>query len=553
MTMKTQKLIISLLFLIPCFLFGETLTVKQDGTGNYTTIQEAINNATIGDTVLVYPGNYIEIIDFIGKDIVVASLFLTTQDTSYISQTIIDGNNENYKLVRFTNGETENAVLMGFTITNAYFPVNNSKPNRWTSIGLGIYINGSSPVIDNNHIVNNSYNSGYYCPGGGVVIENSSAKIINNIISQNKYAYHGGGIYINISNNVIIENNSIDNNTVFSGYGVSFGAGIYIDSSQYVKINNNSICGNRNNNCGYGGGVYISESDNITILNNDISNNKPYCDEGGGIYTIYSSNISVIGNLLYNNNVSGRGAGIYCSDTEINITNNTICFNTANSYDMYGKGGGIYCINSSPTITNTIIFSNTAINLGDQIYLDKNSDPNFFYSDIEGGVLNFGLNDTVTYTGIYDYNIDIDPQFLLSGDYPYSLSNNSPCINAGNPDTTGLNIPYYDLAGNIRIANGTIDIGAHEHLIAGNLSNLSTSSDISIYPNPAKDILIINFDNNDLYMGIIQIFNTNGQKVYGERMTKKTTQIDVRNLQKGIYFIKFNNQNKVETRVFIKQ
>ena len=79
--MKTLNFFTSFLILIPFFLYSNTITVKQSGTGNYTTIQEAINNANIGDTVLVYPGNYIEIIDFTGKDLVVASLFLTTQDT----------------------------------------------------------------------------------------------------------------------------------------------------------------------------------------------------------------------------------------------------------------------------------------------------------------------------------------------------------------------------------------------------------------------------------------------------------------------------------------
>ena len=44
-----------------------------------------------GDTILVQPGTYVENIDFSGRNIVLGSLFLTTGDTTYIAQTIIDG------------------------------------------------------------------------------------------------------------------------------------------------------------------------------------------------------------------------------------------------------------------------------------------------------------------------------------------------------------------------------------------------------------------------------------------------------------------------------
>ena len=50
----------------------EIIEVKQDGTGDYTTIQEAIPAAGPNDTVLAYPGVYQENIDFLGKNIIVA-------------------------------------------------------------------------------------------------------------------------------------------------------------------------------------------------------------------------------------------------------------------------------------------------------------------------------------------------------------------------------------------------------------------------------------------------------------------------------------------------
>ena len=69
-------------------LYATIINVPED----QPTIQAGINAATNGDTVLVQPGTYVENLYYSVRNIVLGSLFLTTQDTSYISQTVIDGN-----------------------------------------------------------------------------------------------------------------------------------------------------------------------------------------------------------------------------------------------------------------------------------------------------------------------------------------------------------------------------------------------------------------------------------------------------------------------------
>ncbi|MEZ5198085.1 MAG: choice-of-anchor Q domain-containing protein [Bacteroidales bacterium] len=58
-------------------------------------------------------------------------------------------------------------------------------------------------------------------------------------------------------------------------------------------------------------------------------------------------------------------------------------------------------------------------------------------------------------------NINQSPEFIGGDDY--GLQSDSPCINSGNPDTTGLYLPYFDLAENPRLSMDTIDMGAYEY------------------------------------------------------------------------------------------
>ena len=83
------KILYIFLCVIPLQLgFANVIVVDIDGTGDFDTIQAAIDISVSGDTVLVLPGTYFENINFDGKNIVVGSWFLDDDDPSYISSTI---------------------------------------------------------------------------------------------------------------------------------------------------------------------------------------------------------------------------------------------------------------------------------------------------------------------------------------------------------------------------------------------------------------------------------------------------------------------------------
>ena len=162
------------------------LTVRQDGGGQYSTIQSAINNAQNGDTVLVFPGRYYENVDFIGKSITVCSREATTNDSTYISRTIIDGNNSG-SCVIFRNQE-QNAVLRGFTLEHGSGLLWGAE----TVAGGGVYVGRFSDIsIINSDI---AYNRSYF--GAGIMCIESSMNLSGVRVHDNFSNSVGTGLYI---------------------------------------------------------------------------------------------------------------------------------------------------------------------------------------------------------------------------------------------------------------------------------------------------------------------------------------------------------------------
>ena len=137
---KLLFILFGFIFLLGQTLFGNIINIPDD----YPTIQQGIDASVNGDTVLVQPGTYVENINYNGKNIAVASLFLTTQDTTYISQTVINGDSSAYD-------------------------------------GGGIYCLDSSPTLESVTITGNSAG----LSGGGICCYNYSNPIFVNCILWN--------------------------------------------------------------------------------------------------------------------------------------------------------------------------------------------------------------------------------------------------------------------------------------------------------------------------------------------------------------------------------
>ena len=241
-----------------------------------------------------------------------------------------------------------------------------------------------------------------------------------------------------------------------SGYD-AHGGGLFFKNFTKAIVSNCQIsyC-----NAVNGGGMYCFSSSNISFYNNLVCNNTSLY--GGGIY-IDGCNPIISGNII-SNNTANYGGGFYFVYCSPNISNNTITNNTAIN------GGAIACrLIAHPAFQNTIIWGNTASLSGSQVFLEtEDSDPDFYYCDIQGGNVAFGLNGNI-YTGAYQNNINSDPLFVspsagsgtgFNGSLAiWSLQSSSPCIDHADPGATYLTT---DFAGNPRVTVCRADIGAYE-------------------------------------------------------------------------------------------
>lgn len=219
---------------------------------DYRTIQEAIDSAAPGDTVLVAPGRYQENIRFRGKGIVVASEYLMKRDPALIQRTIIDGSHpahaDTASVVMFVEQEDTTAMLLGFTITGG-------KGTVWTDArdktlfreGGGILCELSSPIIEYNIIEANEaidVRPGLLSAGGGGIRCGYAGPIIRHNVIQGNRGHYGAGVVL-FHSAATVRNNLILGNQGGTGFG---GSGVWAVGRLSFRLSNvieqNTVVGN---------------------------------------------------------------------------------------------------------------------------------------------------------------------------------------------------------------------------------------------------------------------------------------------------------------------
>ena len=324
------------------------------------------------------------------------------------------------------SGTDETAVLDGFTITAGN--ANGQGYPLYQNCGGGMFNYGYSAPNPNSPTLNNCtfrYNFAI-SSGGGICNRWKSSPKLTDCIFIGNSANQGGGMSNSyLSNSTLINCIFIGNSATGDTFG---GGGIFVYDTGQTLIN----CLFLGNSASYGGGMDFSDNHEINLINCVFSGNS--ADYGGGMHSWYFCEGVNLYNCSFSKNSANYFGGAICCDEE---------YGTTQEMDL------INCI---------LWGNNDSSSLGEfsQIYPSV-YDLSVSYCDIQGG-----------WPG--EENIDADPLFVdpdgpdgIAGtqDDDLRLSANSPCIDAG--DNSAVTVTT-DLAGNQRIANNFVDMGAYEFI-----------------------------------------------------------------------------------------
>jgi hypothetical protein len=409
-----------------------------------TNIQDAMDVAQAGDTVLVTNGAYASGGRAVGTNVLVNRVVvdkpITLQSVNGPQVTIIEGG----QAPSGGNGDgaircvylTSGAVLSGFTLTNGATLTNGDSILEQS--GGGVWCETNAAVTNCTLIGNSANNAGggaYYGTLNNCTLTNNSSKVgggasggtlINCTLTGNR-ASSGGGAASSALNNCTLTGNSANggggafsstlNNCTLTINSASSGGG-----ANGSRLNNCTL--NENSAGSYGGGAYGGTLNNCTLTTNS-------AHYGGGASEAALNNCTLTGNEAVNGDFGGTsfGGGVYFGT----LNNCTLTGNS--SYEGEGAYGS--------RLYNCIVYNDS----------------------VGGGTMNFCCAsfppDSFGIGNITNAPLFVD---LLGGNL--HLQTNSPCINAG--DNTYVTTAT-DLDGNPRIVSGTVDIGAYEYQGAGSV------------------------------------------------------------------------------------
>jgi len=254
---------------------------------------------------------------------------------------------------------------------------------------------------------------------------------------------------------VLYQSKSFQQETVWDGFTIrnghtnDDGGGAYLKTNSILRYC--TITSNQSAN--RGGGVYAQYS---TLLSCVISHNNG--TTGGGI----SSYHSTVSNCLVANNTAGTGGGINSLEAQVN--NSTIVRNACTSAN---GGAGIRGSGNTDQVNNSILWGNLSLGVQDNLQ----GSTTVTWSAIEDGLP--GEGNIVLFSEDYNGGM-FHPHFVhpsatagasdTTQHTDWHLESGSPCVNNGNNDFAG----NYDLDGNSRVRQGTVDIGCYESDFTGN-------------------------------------------------------------------------------------
>lgn len=391
--------------------------------------------------------------------------------------------------------------------------------------------------------------------GGAVRIYNTENVVINNCTFYSNLTCEKGGALYAEHSNILVSNCEVDANKIINEAGFYAHGGGFQFLRCSVKMEDMYFHDNFCNTC-YGGGVNF---DSCSVYVNRAVFEDNYAVNAGGMGIQRSNDYDVrVSNLLFNNNIVMHYGGAMAMATTSPLIQNVTM---ANNYCI-GAGGGAmqFFDGSNPVFKNCIIWGNnwydeehSVISDGSQIFIwGADCAPEFYYTLIEGGFKQIHGNQCIA---VYDFPtmLEVDPMFIDTVARNFQLQSDSPAINRGTIDTTGLMIPTTDLLGNPRIVDDRVDMGCYESSVTYLKKIQSKNNSLKIFPNPLNDNSICRFENKQASQASLKVFDYKGSILFVKDLgvisagTNEISLSELTNILKknNIYFLSI--ETEVET------
>ncbi|MDG2020606.1 MAG: pectinesterase family protein [Phycisphaerales bacterium] len=290
----------ALAFVFSAPSLGDTVTVDAGGSGDYTTIQSAIDAVPDESTILVSPGIYNETIDLGVKNLVISGI---GKDAS---KTVIDGSGLTSSVIRISGEQTEDTVIRLLTIANGV--AGSRLPGNANILaGGGLLAIDSDPRIEFCRFVANR--SGF---GGGAYLLRSESTIADCVFVDNFASADGGGLFTFNGAARICRNDFIDNRAVNHG-----GATKFVLGEPFVHD-----CTMTENVAYQGGGIYwfANSRTKPMVVENTVVTFNHANKIGGGIKTRFGSPPIALGGVTVCENTSDEINGPF-----IDLGENSLC------------------------------------------------------------------------------------------------------------------------------------------------------------------------------------------------------------------------------------
>jgi parallel beta-helix repeat protein len=303
----------------PSTVYVSSTNCSASGPGTkahpYCTIQQGVNAANNGDTVMVLKGTYNAPVN-VDKSITLEGAGATV-NTGGVDGMTLNANDitvENFKFA----GNSAGPGVSTFASFSGYRILNNT----FTNNVFGLYLNssGMTQTVVKANTFNNNNQTGA-ANGNGIY---SDQGLQDSKIDANKFTNQMNAAILVVPGNQTVINGGIDvvNNSIRNGSG----AGVTLAAVTDSGVSNNDI-----RNLGGNGVMLVEGGSGNTINNNYLSNNfrgirLGHSGYGPGVLT----NTTVSGNFIRNS----ADSGIYVAPDS--LTNSTIKNTTSNNNQADG-------------------------------------------------------------------------------------------------------------------------------------------------------------------------------------------------------------------------